>query len=119
MPQVQGAQILRNEAYLLYAGVTKDAAQHRSWTFCEAVANEIGMTIFKKTTCTILVAVLSIMLCACGPKKDAVVFSVGGAPYELGFWEKLIRDFEKESGISVELLRQPTDTDQRRQNRSA
>ena len=33
----QGAQILRNEAYLLYAAVTKDAAQHRSWTFCEAV----------------------------------------------------------------------------------
>jgi hypothetical protein len=35
--QIQGAQILRNEAYLLYAAVTKDAAERRSWTFCEAV----------------------------------------------------------------------------------
>ncbi|MBW1791444.1 MAG: extracellular solute-binding protein, partial [Deltaproteobacteria bacterium] len=54
-------------------------------------------------------------VCCCGPEKDAVVFSVGGAPAELAFWEELLRDFEKQSGIPVELLRQPTDTDQRRQ----
>jgi hypothetical protein len=35
--QIQGAQILRNEAYLQYAAVTKDVAQHRSWTFYEAI----------------------------------------------------------------------------------
>jgi hypothetical protein len=35
--QIQGAQILRNEAYLWYAAVTKDAAQRRSWTSYEAV----------------------------------------------------------------------------------
>ncbi len=35
--QIQGAQILRNEAYFSYAAVTKDAVEHRSWTFCEAV----------------------------------------------------------------------------------
>ncbi len=35
--QIQGAQILRDEAYLQYASMTKDAAQHRSWTFYEAV----------------------------------------------------------------------------------
>jgi len=48
--QIQGAQILRNEAYLQYAAVTKDAAQHSpsallramslsngSWTFYEAI----------------------------------------------------------------------------------
>ena len=28
---------MRNEAYLWYAAVTKDAAQRRSWTFYEAV----------------------------------------------------------------------------------
>jgi hypothetical protein len=33
----QGAQILRNETYLWYAAVTKDAAQRRSWTFYEAI----------------------------------------------------------------------------------
>ncbi|MFB0505859.1 MAG: hypothetical protein ACETWT_03920, partial [Thermodesulfobacteriota bacterium] len=35
--QIQGAQILRNEAYLQYAAMTKDAAQRRSWTFYEAI----------------------------------------------------------------------------------
>jgi len=37
--QIQGTQILRNEAYLLYVAMTKDAAQHRSWTFYEVVKN--------------------------------------------------------------------------------
>ena len=35
--QIQGAQILRNEAYLQYAAMTKDVAQRRSWTFFEAI----------------------------------------------------------------------------------
>jgi len=35
--QIQSAQILRNEAYLRYAAVTKDAAERRSWTFYEVV----------------------------------------------------------------------------------
>jgi hypothetical protein len=35
--QIQGAQILWNEAYLQYAAMTKSATQHRSWTFYEAV----------------------------------------------------------------------------------
>jgi len=51
----------------------------------------------------------------CGPEKNAVVFAVGGAPAELAFWEKLIGDFERQSGIRIEMLRQPTDTAQRRQ----
>ena len=34
---MQGAQILRNEAYLRYAAVTKGAAQRSSWTFYEAI----------------------------------------------------------------------------------
>jgi len=38
--QIQGAQILRNEAYLQYAAVTKDAAQRRSWTFYEAIIHD-------------------------------------------------------------------------------
>jgi two-component system response regulator (stage 0 sporulation protein F) len=35
--QIQGAQVLRNEACLQYVAVTKDAVQRKSWTFCEAV----------------------------------------------------------------------------------
>jgi len=33
----QGAQILRNETYLRYAVVTKDAAERRSWIFHKAI----------------------------------------------------------------------------------
>jgi len=56
------------------------------------------------------------LISACGSaQNEAVVFAVGGAPSEVAFWEELLRDFERQSGIRVELLRQPADTDQRRQ----
>lgn len=35
--QVQGAQIPRNVVYRAYAAVTRDEAQHRNWTFYEAI----------------------------------------------------------------------------------
>jgi hypothetical protein len=35
--QIQDAQIFRNEAYKEYAAMKKDAAQRRSWMFCEAI----------------------------------------------------------------------------------
>ncbi len=56
------------------------------------------------------------LICACGSaNNEPVVFAVGGAPSEVAFWEELLRDFQQQSGIRVELLRQPSDTDQRRQ----
>ena len=53
----------------------------------------------------------------CGTQKpeDGLTFAVGGAPTELDFWQKLVNDFEHQTGIKVNLLRQPTDTDLRRQ----
>ena len=38
--QIQGARALRNEAYLLYAGMTKNETEHRSWNFYEAIWKE-------------------------------------------------------------------------------
>jgi len=35
--QIQGAQILRDDSYLAYFEETKNVAQHRIWTFCEAI----------------------------------------------------------------------------------
>ena len=56
------------------------------------------------------------LLLGCGsPETQKVVFSVGGAPKELAAWDDLLRDFEGISGIPVELLRQPADTDRQRQ----
>jgi multiple sugar transport system substrate-binding protein len=60
--------------------------------------------------------ILCLLLGGCEPKQDRrLTFAVGGAPAELEFWEELIGEFSRESGIEVELLRQPTDSDQRRQ----
>jgi multiple sugar transport system substrate-binding protein len=64
----------------------------------------------------ILAAAVVGLICACGPADNrSVVFAVGGAPSEVAFWEELLQDFQRQSGIRVELLRQPADTDQRRQ----
>jgi len=42
---MQGAQILRNEAYLWYVAMTKDDAQRRRWTFYEVVKDKQSQTI--------------------------------------------------------------------------
>ena len=57
------------------------------------------------------------LLFGCGPREDSsvVTFTVGGAPSEVDFWQTLIAEFQDQTGIEVDLLRQPTDSDQRRQ----
>jgi ABC-type glycerol-3-phosphate transport system substrate-binding protein len=63
-----------------------------------------------------IVLLFLFLLLGCGsPEAKKVVFSVGGAPQELAGWEDLLRDFERVSGIGVELQRQPADTDRQRQ----
>ena len=59
---------------------------------------------------------LLMLLAGCGPRESApLTFSVGGAPAETAFWEKLAAEFGQSSGTAVAILRQPTDSDQRRQ----
>lgn len=48
-------------------------------------------------------------------EKKEVTFAFGGTPNEIEFWKVIVKDFEKQSGIKVSILRHPTDTDQRRQ----
>lgn len=68
-----------------------------------------------------LVRIISIIVFVClivscgGQKERHLVFTVGGAPAEIDFWEELVDEFSAESGIEITLNRQPTDTDQRRQ----
>jgi multiple sugar transport system substrate-binding protein len=64
-----------------------------------------------------LLLLLATALLGCDHKNpNKVVFFVGGASNELEAWESLAKDFERDSGISVELLRQPSNTDQQRQS---
>ena len=73
------------------------------------------MAMLLKTRLSILTAVI---LCAAGCSDrggEGITFAVGGTPSEIDCWEELIADFEKETGAAVRLLRQPTDSDRRRQ----
>lgn len=63
----------------------------------------------------ILLAMWVLLLGSCTRKEAAIVFMVGGAPDELEYWEELIREFEAGTGFDVRIIRQPTDSGQRRQ----
>lgn len=65
--------------------------------------------------CLCLFAAVWLARCT-SDSPDTVSFAVGGAPSEIAFWEKLVVQFTEETGIDVSLVRQPTDTDQRRQS---
>jgi len=62
-----------------------------------------------------LAVLFPLLISACSKKPAELVFAVGGAPNELDFWETIGADFRNETGITVRILRQPTDSDQRRQ----
>ncbi len=61
-----------------------------------------------------ITAVVVVFGCSGGGDSQLTI-AVGGAPAEIEFWERLIGDFEKETGIDVAIKRQVTDTDLRRQ----
>lgn len=59
---------------------------------------------------------LALLISGCGKKGKELVFMVGGATNEIDYWEKLVEDFRtKFPDVKVSLVRQPTDTEQRRQ----
>lgn len=64
----------------------------------------------------VLLIMLTLALACRGQTGRVVTFAVGGDPTALQFWEGLAREFEADTGIHVELLRLPADTDQVRQS---
>jgi multiple sugar transport system substrate-binding protein len=57
-------------------------------------------------------------IAGCGRRSgsgEALLFAVGGVPAELDVWERVASEFTASTGVAVELLRQPADSDQRRQ----
>lgn len=52
---------------------------------------------------------------SCTSRTPDLTFWVGGAPDEVTYWEILMQEFEKQTGHAVQVIRQPTDSDQRRQ----
>ncbi len=66
-----------------------------------------------KHICLAIALILTIVSCARQEKKLTIV--LGGAPSEVKYLESLIGDFSRKSGTEVSVIRQPTDSDQRRQ----
>jgi multiple sugar transport system substrate-binding protein len=63
-----------------------------------------------------LLLCLVALTATCARQGSEVTLMIGGAPAELDHWESIVREFSGQSGITVNLMRQPTDTDQRRQS---
>jgi multiple sugar transport system substrate-binding protein len=72
--------------------------------------NKLGSNLL-----AILLAAVATLAFSCTGKESEMTFMVGGAPDELEYWEEIIAEFEQSSGLNVRIVRQPTDSDQRRQ----
>ncbi|MFC1799550.1 ABC transporter substrate-binding protein [Candidatus Eisenbacteria bacterium] len=64
----------------------------------------------------ILLALAIVLALSCSREEGGITLMIGGAPAELDYWETLLTNFAQDTGIEVDLMRQPTDTDQRRQS---
>ncbi|MFH1312168.1 MAG: ABC transporter substrate-binding protein [Candidatus Eisenbacteria bacterium] len=64
---------------------------------------------------TVLLGLL-LLTSTCARDAGEVTLMIGGAPAELDYWEEIASEFTQETGIAVDIMRQPTDTDQRRQS---
>jgi multiple sugar transport system substrate-binding protein len=51
----------------------------------------------------------------CAKKSAVLTIWIGGAPQEVEYWEKLLEEYKQSTGENVNVIVQPTDSDQRRQ----
>lgn len=59
--------------------------------------------------------IFMLFLGGCHKEAGRITFMIGGAPAEIDFWEQIVDRFTDSTGIEVTIIRQPADTDQRRQ----
>ncbi len=70
-----------------------------------------------KKSFLVLILAAALVITGCGKKEtpEKITFVIGGAPAEVNFWKELVSEFEKETGIKVDPVIQPADSDTRRQ----
>ncbi len=64
----------------------------------------------------IIILISLIFLAQCTSDEKQFTIWIGGAPQEIEFWENGIKEFRDSTGIDINLVRQPTYSDQRRQS---
>ncbi len=63
----------------------------------------------------ISIAIFFFLFVGCKSGTPQLTFAVGGASNEVEYWQRIVAEFADSTKIDIVLLRQPTDTDQRRQ----
>jgi multiple sugar transport system substrate-binding protein len=66
-----------------------------------------------KTIC--LLMLFSVIEFQCGRSGHQFTIWVGGSPEEVDYWQTVVNRFDKETGYNLQLIRQPSYTDQREQ----
>ena len=69
----------------------------------------------KKILFAILFLILILPDFNCSKRKAELTIWIGGAPQEVDYWVKLVDEYKKSTGENVNVVVQPTDSDQRRQ----
>ena len=59
---------------------------------------------------------LLILLSGCSKNQKEFTIWIGGSPEEVNYWQGLVDRFNKETNSDLQLIRQPTYTDQRKQS---
>jgi multiple sugar transport system substrate-binding protein len=68
-----------------------------------------------KSNLLYLLVMLAVSIAGCADHEKKITFWIGGAPQEVDYWETLVDEFERAHGTTVEVIRQPSSTDQRKQ----
>ncbi|MGW8187359.1 MAG: extracellular solute-binding protein, partial [Desulfobacterales bacterium] len=68
-----------------------------------------------KLTPLYFLVMLAVLLTGCADHEKKLSFWIGGAPQEVDYWAALVAEFERTSGTAVDVIRQPSSTDQRKQ----
>lgn len=80
-----------------------------------SVHNYKGIDFIRRLFIPISVIILVSLCLKCNPSPRQFTIWIGGSPEEINFWESIVKEFEDEYHYNLQLVRQPTYSDQRRQ----
>lgn len=80
------------------------------------VVKKNNTNLIRKVLLLISVILLLPFCITCSSSQKQFAIWIGGSPEEINFWETIVNEFEDEYHYNLQLVRQPTYSDQRRQS---
>lgn len=74
------------------------------------------INFIRRILITVSLIILSLLCLTCNSSPRQFTIWIGGSPEEINFWESIVNEFEAEYHYNLQLVRQPTYSDQRRQS---